>query len=123
MGISEMNKGNGELIADIDGQLYFKAETFIFHKLQKDLVIQGETKDKPFLNVTFCVPYILSVEVPHKISLYKGEQGWGTTAGGLIEASASVTITINRERNGASGTVDFPMVDGRKLTADFSVWE
>ena len=48
-----MNKGNGELIADIDGQLYFKAETFIFHKLQKDLVIQGETKDKPFLNVTF----------------------------------------------------------------------
>jgi hypothetical protein len=65
----------------------------------------------------------LSVEVPHKISLCKGEQGWGTTAGGLIEASASVTITINRERNGASGTVDFPMVDGRKLTADFSVWE
>lgn len=111
----------GSFVAYIDGKKFLESSSFEFHDTSREYVIAGNDHNKNW--VVFTVPNSLEVEKPHTVQVYPGFTAWNVLHNDISSdvESGSATVTLVRNRQSVSGTVDFILPDGSNVTGEFAI--
>lgn len=119
----------GVFSASVNGVAFLESEIVMYLHTNMDDWIIGMDRDGNNSGnnwVAFSVPSTLVGDGPHNVKHYQEPWNlkWEARIAGTYYdvTSGSATFTYKNNRKSVTGTIDFLMKDGRKVTGSFDIW-